>query len=64
MGVVRPIVHLGTKCDNCGINDIDGILEAELTSRESNLLSEMIQQLVIAFAKECAGAFLILISDV
>ena len=64
MGVVRPIVHLGTKGDDCGIKGIDGILETELTSRKSNLLSEMIQQLVITFAKECAGAFLILISDV
>ena len=52
MGVVHPIVHLGTKGDDCGIKGIDGILEAELTYRESNLLSEIIQQLVIAFAKE------------
>lgn len=64
MGVVRPIVHLGTKGDNGGIKGIDGILETELTSGEPDLLSEIIQQLVIAFAKERAGAFLILISDV
>jgi len=43
---------------------IYGILEVELMSGESNMLPEIIQQLVIAFLKERAGAFLFLISYV
>ena len=38
MGIVRPIVDLGTKGDNGGVEGIDGILETELTSGEPNLL--------------------------
>ena len=64
MGIVRPIVDLGTKGDNGGVEGIDGILETELTSGEPHLLSEIIQKRVIAVTKERSGAFFILISDV
>lgn len=64
MGIVRPIVDLGTKGDNGGVEGIDGILETELTSGEPHLLSEIIQKRVIAVTKERSRAFFILISDV
>lgn len=49
---VCPVVHLSAKGDNGWGEGMDGILEAELTTGESHLLSEIIQQRVITFTKE------------
>lgn len=40
MGVMRPIVHLGTKGDNGRVEGIGGILEAELATGEPYMQSE------------------------
>lgn len=64
MGIVRPIVYLGTKGDNGGIESIDCILETELTTGELHLLSEIIQQRVITLTEEHTGTLLVLTSKI
>lgn len=64
MCIAIPVVHFGTKRDNRRVEGIGCVPEAELAAGEPNLLSEIIQQCIIAVPEESAGTVLVLISKV
>ena len=64
MCIASPVVHFGTKRDNRRVEGIGCVPEAELAAGVPNLLSEIIQQLVITFTEERTGTLLVLISKI
>ena len=64
MCIASPVVHFGTKRDNRRVKGIGCVSEAELAAGKPNLLSEIIQQCIIAVPEESAGTVLVLISKV
>lgn len=64
MCIASPVVHFGTKRDNRRVEGIGCVPEAELAAGVPNLLSEIIQQCIIAVPEESAGTVLVLISKV
>ena len=64
MCIAGPVVHFGTKRDNRRVKGIGCVSEAELAAGKPNLLSEIIQQCIIAVPEESAGTMLVLISKV
>ena len=64
MCIASSVVHSGTKRDNRRVKGIGCVSEAEFAAGKPNLLSEIIQQCIIAVTEESAGTMLVLISYV